>query len=327
MVDERDAMSRDAVAVRTLDVLGAIWRTALVVAVALALAAICRAPTALASSNGSISLSTYSGPVGTQVTAALNISINPPATYVLDTTETSPDGGGCDTASPIPGVAPVSVGPNGGVATFAWPSSLDRGPYWLCATSQDGTPGIHSKLPFTVTNASGATATSGAPNGEIVIGPSPSGAFVPGSSLTASFSTDDTVYGNTPLSVSFVSLASGAAILSTYTILSAAGTTYTASIPIPDLAPGQYTLLIEGPEINGGRLASNPIMVVASTPTPTPLASPTPAPLGTQAHTLPPSPDVSGGVIAAIAAGMLLAVSLVLLIVPPLRRRGNQTPR
>lgn len=324
-------MTRDAVSARTLDMLSAIRRAALVPAVALvlavALAVVCHPPKAFAGSNDSITLSAYAGPVGAQVTAALNISLNPPATYVLDSTATSPDGGGCDTASPIPGVARISVGSNGGSVTFAWPSSLDGGPYWLCATSQDGTPNIHSTLPFTVTSSSGATATpGGAPAGQIVIEPPASGAFVPGSSLTASFTTDDTIYGNTPLSASFVSPASGAAVRATYTILSATDTTYSASITIPDLPPGQYTLIIEGPEINGGKLASNPIMVVA--PTPTPTAELAPAPLiGTQAHTVPPGPGVSGGVVAAAAAGLLLAVGLALLIVPPLRRRGNQPPR
>lgn len=162
--------------------------------------------------------------------------------------------------------------------------------------------------------------------GRITIQTPPDGLFAPGSSLTASFSTEGTIYGNTPLSVTFVSSASGTAIRSTYTILSAAGTTYTASIPIPDLVPGQYTLSIEGQEIYGGRLTSAPITVAA--PTPTPLPSTAPVLIGTQAHVVPPGPGLSGGVIAAAAAGLLLAVGLALLIVPPfLRRRGNQPPR
>lgn len=162
--------------------------------------------------------------------------------------------------------------------------------------------------------------------GGVTIATPPDGIFVPGSSLTASFTTDGALTGNLPLTVSFVSSTGAAVIYSKYTILSAQDTTYTASIAIPDLVPGEYILIIEGPEINGGKLMSNPITVVA--PTPTPLPSPTMTRLlGTQAHEVPPAPDVSGGVVAAAAAGLLLAVSLALLIVPPLRRRGNQPPR
>lgn len=157
----------------------------------------------------------------------------------------------------------------------------------------------------------------------ITIEPSPDGVYAIGSYLTATFDTDGALSGNTPLSVSFVSSTSATVNYSKYTILSAAGTTYTASIFIPDLAPGQYILVIEGPEINGSELTSSPFNVAAPTPTPTPLPLHTSVPLGTQAHVVPPGPGAPGGAIAAAAAGTLLAVSLALLVVPPLRRRGN----
>lgn len=161
--------------------------------------------------------------------------------------------------------------------------------------------------------------------GGITLEPSPDGVYAIGSYLTATFSTDGALYANTPLSVSFVSSTSGAVNYSKYTIVSAAGTTYTVSISVPNLSPGEYILVIEGQEINGGKLTSNPIIIAA--PTPTPLPQPALVPIGTQAHVVLPGPPVSGGVVAAAAAGLLLAVSLALLIVPPLRRRGNQPPR
>lgn len=172
-----------------------------------------------------------------------------------------------------------------------------------------------------------------ADGGGITIMPSAGGSlYVAGSSLTANFSTDAALNGNTPLTVTFVSAPSGSAIPATYAILSAAGTTYTARIPIPDLTPGEYTLVIEGQEINGGRLTSAAFTIVAPTPmptlTPTPTLAPSLVPIGTQAHDEPPGiGGVPGGVIAAVAAGGLLLVSLALLLVPPLRRRGNQPPR
>lgn len=167
----------------------------------------------------------------------------------------------------------------------------------------------------------------------ITILPPADGAYVAGSSLTASFTTDGALNGNTPLSITFVSFATHAATPSSfYAILSAAGTTYTARILIPDLDPGAYTLVIEGQEINSGPLTSAAFTIVAPTPTPAPtlVPSPSPAPIGTQRHDAPPGPGVSGGAIAgaaAAAAGGLLLLSLALLIVPPMRRRGNQPPR
>lgn len=175
-------------------------------------------------------------------------------------------------------------------------------------------------------------AAARADGGGITIMPPVGGLYVAGSSLTASFATDAALYGNTPLSVSFVSSATQAAIPATYAILSAAGTTYTARIPIPDLAPGAYTLVIEGPELNGRTLTSAPFTIVAPTPTPTPTPTPpsSPVPIGTQLHSGSPGPGLPTGMIATLAAGAaggLLLVSLALLIVPPLRRRGNQPPR
>jgi hypothetical protein len=163
--------------------------------------------------------------------------------------------------------------------------------------------------------------------GGITIATPADGVFVLGSSLTASFTTDGALYGNTPLSVSFISSTSGTVIYSKYTLLSAAGTPYTASIFIPDLVPGEYVLVIEAPEINGGKLTSNPIIVVVPSPTPVPTSQPAPVVIGTQAHEVLSGPAFPGGLIAAGAAGVLLVVSLALLIVPPLRSRGNQPSR
>lgn len=72
-----------------------------------------------------------------------------------------------------------------------------------------------------------------------------------------------------------------------------------------------------------------PFSIVAATPTPLPslTPSPVPTPAASQAHQVPSRPSVSGGVIAAAAAGTLLALSLALLTVPPLRRRRNRPPR
>lgn len=163
----------------------------------------------------------------------------------------------------------------------------------------------------------------------ITLAPSADGAYVAGSSLTASFTTDGALNGNAPLSIAFVSSATHAATPSSfYAILSAAGTTYTARILIPDLDPGAYTLLIEGQEINSGWLTSAAFTVVAPTPAAAPTLAPTP--IGTQAHEVPPGSGIAGSAIAGVAAaaaGGLLLLSLALLIVPPLRRRGNRPPR
>lgn len=167
----------------------------------------------------------------------------------------------------------------------------------------------------------------------ITILPPADGAYVAGSSLTASFTTDGALNGNTPLSITFVSFATHAATPSSfYAILSAAGTTYTAHILIPDLVPGAYTLVIEGQEINSGPLTSDAFTIVAPTPTPASTLAPSPssAPIGTQRHDAPPGPGLSGGTLdgaAAAAAGGLLLLGLALLVVPPWRRRGNQPPR
>lgn len=183
-------------------------------------------------------------------------------------------------------------------------------------------------LPLAALRPAAARADSG---NTITILPPADGAYVAGSSLAASFTTDGALNGNTPLSITFVSFATHVATPSSfYAILSATGTTYTARILIPDLVPGAYTLVIEGQEINSGPLTSDAFTIVAPTPTPTLAPSPSPAPIGTQRHGAPPGPGVSGGAIAgaaAAAAGGLLLLSLALLIVPPLRRRGNQTPR
>lgn len=173
-----------------------------------------------------------------------------------------------------------------------------------------------------------APAAVRADGGTITLAPSPDGVYVAGSSLTASFTTDGALTGNALLSVTFVSTFTQAAIPSTYTVLSAAGTTYTARIAIPGQALGEYTLVIAGQQINGGTLTSIAFTIVAPTPTPPSSPSPSPRLIGTQAHNGPPDTGgVSGGAIAAAVAGGLLLLSLALLIVPPLRRRGNQPPR
>jgi hypothetical protein len=152
----------------------------------------------------------------------------------------------------------------------------------------------------------------------ISIAPPPGGAIVAGASITATFSTDAALYGNNPLRVSFVASADGAATLTTYSIIATAGTTYTVQIAVPNLPLGQYTLVIAGQEIAGGKLISHPFVVVS--PTPTPLPSPTSA-----ATPIPPpvtssDGDLPVGVIAAGSVVLLLAASLALLILPSLRR-------
>lgn len=155
------------------------------------------------------------------------------------------------------------------------------------------------------------------------------GVYMSGTNLTVSFNTDAALYANTPLDVSFVAVPGGVVSPTTYTIISATVTRYTANIPVPKLPPGEYILVIQGQEINSGSLTSAPFTIVAATPTPLPslTPSPVPTPAASQAHQVPSRPSVSGGVIAAAAAGTLLALSLALLTVPPLRRRRNRPPR
>ncbi|MBF6589907.1 MAG: hypothetical protein IVW57_05170 [Ktedonobacterales bacterium] len=96
-------------------------------------------------------------PVGTQVTVTINL---PAGTYTLGATTTPPTSGGCATAQPIPGVAPIPVGGGGGGTTFAWPSALGPGAYWLCATLQSTGTTTASSQAFLVVAPGAPTPTS-----------------------------------------------------------------------------------------------------------------------------------------------------------------------
>ncbi|HEX8032422.1 MAG TPA: hypothetical protein VF510_01170 [Ktedonobacterales bacterium] len=115
-----------------------------------------------ASTPGSINITPSSGPVGTHVEVDVIPPVNAtgPVMYSLGTTTTDPASGGCSTQKPIPGVAPFTVGTQGGGTNFDWPESLNQGPYWLCATPTSGGTTLYSSQPYTVTAADVPTATA-----------------------------------------------------------------------------------------------------------------------------------------------------------------------
>ncbi|MGH2486450.1 MAG: hypothetical protein ACRDHE_10600, partial [Ktedonobacterales bacterium] len=141
-----------------------------------------------ASSQGSVSIVPSNGPVGTPVQVGINLNPATPTDYVLSYTLTAPDKGGCASAQPVPGVATITVSSNGGGANFAWPNTLDQGPYWLCASPTSGNgPTAQSSGPYTVLASSPPTATpaSIAPTPSVTV-MTPADQLLPGANVTVS---------------------------------------------------------------------------------------------------------------------------------------------
>lgn len=150
-----------------------------------------RSPAASAASTSQITIAPSSGPVGT----AVHVTITPAPTttasaaYTLGTTTTQPTGPTCADSQPIPGLAPVTVGPSGGQVDFNWPAALGGGPYWLCASPADGAgsglPSYRSYQPFTVLASGAPTPTATQPQAAATAAIAvPAGGIQPGAPLT-----------------------------------------------------------------------------------------------------------------------------------------------
>lgn len=146
------------------------------------------APTAGANSApGTVIFTPTSGPVGTSV----QVWVNQPLTettivnYALGYTSTDPAAGGCASQQPFPGVAPFTSREGNGSATFNWPASLNKGPYWLCASPTSGNgKTVYSSQPYTVTAGVVPTATVNTTSGAIFADIPGGGGVTVGSTFT-----------------------------------------------------------------------------------------------------------------------------------------------
>ncbi len=120
-------------------------------------------PGARASSTpGSVLFTPTSGPVGTSVQVFVHqpLTETTPGNYALSYTLSDPAAGGCASQQPFPGVAPFGSSEANGSARFNWPASLNKGPYWLCASPTSGNgKTVYSSQPYTVTTGEASTAT------------------------------------------------------------------------------------------------------------------------------------------------------------------------
>lgn len=277
---------------------------------------IAQAPVASAGSGGIISLSPTSGPVGTVVTVSVNVSLSSPATYILSATTPAPASGGCATAQPIPGVAPITVGAQGGVAQFPWPADLSGGPYWLCAAPQNGAGDtVLSRDPFTV--ITGATPTPAVP---VAIAVPPAGVSA-GTSMTVTVSGWASAGTLPPSSVVLESTDGATQTLLQFTSEAGRGhNQFVLTVALPrDTQPGAYTLLVAGSGIQANSASFSVLAPAAPAPTPTPIGG------ITAVSSVPPGTGTSPGspiVFIAAGVGLLLVAALGLLMLA--RNRGAQ---
>lgn len=167
-------------------------RLALPLAAALALFALALSFAALPQANasstpGSVIFTPTSGPIGTSVQVFVHqpLTETTPVNYALSFTLTDPAAGGCASQQPFPGVAPFGSSEANGSATFNWPASLNKGPYWLCASPTSGTgKTVYSSQPYTVTAGEAPTATAVATTAIAVVANVPAGGVLIGSTFT-----------------------------------------------------------------------------------------------------------------------------------------------
>lgn len=266
--------------------------------------------TAFADSSG-IRFTPSTGAVGTPV----HVTIQPggsagpaEANYILGTTTTSPTGPACADSQPIPGLAPVTVGPNGGQVDFNWPDALNGGPYWLCASPADGAssglPSYRSFTPFTVLSPGAPTPTltpAADPTASISI---PAGGIQPGATLTVQVSNWHSRSGTPPDSVAldkYDPTGAGDAYSNLqFAITSQDGAgQYTLSVTLPSLLPPQaYWIRVQ----DAATAVHTRPFTIAATPTPVARAS-RPA-SGDAAGQFP----TSAAIIAALVALLVLLV-------------------
>lgn len=244
-----------------------------------------------ASTPGSMTISPSSGPAGTSV----QVSLIPPAgattpvTYSLGATMTDPAAGGCSSPQPIPGVAPFTVGGQGGGTTFDWPASLNKGPYWLCATPTSGGATVYSSQSYTVTAAVAPTATVTAmprTTASSVVANVPAGGVLLGATFMLTITHWVSARGTPPYAVNLTAIdprqhtssgGSAASFYSTqFTMAPGPGTgDYVLTVTVPDrLIPLTYWAYVSD---QGGGVYSGPFKVIALAATPPPVSSPGPS--------------------------------------------------
>jgi hypothetical protein len=241
-----------------------------------------------ASTPGNVTITPSSGPVGTGV----EVDVVPPADapgpviYSLGTTTTDPASGGCSAQKAIPGVAPFTVGTQGGGTNFDWPASLNQGPYWLCATpTSGGGSTLYSRTAYTVTAADAPTATATVgTTASAVVANVPPGGILLGSTFTITITITHWVSarGTPPQAVELTAIdptqhggGSGHSYSARFTTAPghAAGD-YVLTVTVPDgLIPLTYWAYASD---QGGGAYSGPFKVVAAA-TPPPVSSPGPS--------------------------------------------------
>lgn len=245
-----------------------------------------------ASTPGSIKITPSSGPAGTSV----EVDVIPPADatgpvmYALGTTTSDPASGGCSTQKPLPGVAPFTVGTQGGGTTFDWPASLTQGPYWLCASPTSGGTTVYSSQPYTVTAADVPTATATPmprTTADSVVAKVPAGGVPLGSTFTLTIRHWVSPRGTPPEAVNLTTIDP-----SQPTSSGDSGSRFYSArfTTAPDVGVGDYVLTVTVPNTlipltywavvsdQGGAVYSGPFNVIArATP---PASSPGPSGIG-----------------------------------------------
>ena len=256
-----------------------------------------------AGSAGNITVTPSSGPVGTQVTVEISVFPSSPQAYDLKVTATDPTQGSCSSAQLMPGIGPVTVGPQGGSVQFSWPSALSSGQYWFCASPQSGIgASATSTNPYTVTT--GATPTTpifkgGNGNQPTSAVLTPATGATAGSQLSVAVAEWITPDNAAPVKVTLVSWQDGtysAVVPFQAQPLAGQPGNFKLTLTLPaNVPPGSYAFEI-GDAYN---LRTDPFQIVAH-------AAATPTPAGT-------SPQPSSGltslvVVIAVVALLLLAV-------------------
>lgn len=281
--------------------LGVTWFSALILGIALA-------PRANASSGTGLSFTPASGPVGTMVTVTINPAPGSVGqSYALDAGMGSSADDACNgfNLQPILGVAPFVLSPNGTSTSFAWPSSLDQGPYWICAepASNGGGTAYTSTQPFTVSGAVAPTQTPGT-TANSVIAPVPPDGVIPGATFTISVGGWSSPAGTPPLGTSAQFTIAPGPNSGDYVL--------TVTVPTSQVSGTVWAIVAD----QQGQVYSNSFNVIvpatATTP-PRPVSRPSSTSRANSA-TAAPSP---------VVVGILLAIIVVMLVAFFLRRRAS----
>lgn len=283
-------------------------------------------PRADASSTpGSVVISPSSGPVGTSVQVFVTQPLNEttPVNYALGYTLTDPAAGGCASQQPFPGVAPFGSREANGSASFNWPASLNKGPYWLCASpTSGGGKTLYTSQPYTVTAGDVPTATASTATAVVFANVPPDGVAA-GSTFTITVKNWVNSGGTPPDAVKLTATdpaqhggSSGNLYGAQFTTTQGPGAgDYVLTVTVPDnlTTPLTYWAYVSD---QGGGVYSGPFKVIApDKATPTPLAS-TASPSSTDGSSSFPI------ILVPIIAG-LVCVAVLILTVALLRRRAR----